>query len=50
MENYGTVENYQRVYGGEVKVPESPKLDDTGKIRILFNRDVVFPTEILDQY
>ena len=49
MEDYGTLENYLRCYGGLVSVAKSES-DKTGNLVIYFNRPVVFPTELIKKY
>ena len=51
MENYGTLENYLRCYGGIVSVDNSKSQSDKkGNLVIYFDRPVVFPTDLLKQY
>lgn len=49
LETYGTVENYLRVYGGQVEFPE-PKFDTHGRLSIAFSRPVVFPAALIAEY
>ena len=48
-QSYGTEDNYQRSYGGEVEDSGS-KVSSRGILTITFNRDIVFPRELLAEY
>ena len=50
MENYGTVINYQRTYGGELKLEEDAKVSKLGEFTIKFSRPIVFPNELLKEF
>ena len=46
--DYGTVDNYLRVYGGAVLSEESKsKSDNNGNFVIYFSRPVIFPTKLI---
>ena len=51
MQGYGTVYNYLRAFGGLVIAKESDVIfDKQGILSVLFNRPVVFPTELIKEY
>ena len=51
LENYGTVDNYLRVYGGSVISDNSKsKSDQNGNFGIYFSRPVIFPTKLIQEY
>lgn len=45
MRGYDTVENYKRVYGGEVTAIGS--MDANGKFVLNFSRPIVYPRELI---
>jgi hypothetical protein len=49
MANYGTAENYLRCYGGVVEASET-SMTDGGELTISFNRDIVYPRELLSAF
>ena len=49
LEDYDTIENYQRVFGGQIEFKE-PKIDTQGHLSISFSRPVLFPTVLMAEY
>ena len=49
LRDYGTVGNYQRVFGGSVEFPE-PQADERGHLSVGFSRPVVFPDELMRDF
>jgi len=49
MQNYSTVKNVLRSFGGTVEVPE-PTLGSHGKFTVPFSRPIVFPKALVEKY
>ena len=49
MRDYGTEENYLRVFGGQVTI-KSAEVSEEGKLKLVFSRGVVFPVELVLEY
>ena len=49
LEDYGSPENFLRVFGGQVEFPE-PSFDKSGHLSISFSRPIVFPTDLINEY